>query len=367
MCILQDSYEDWRREAAKMTAIYSNATVTISALDSPGSTTGFLQPRPKDGVIGRGFVIKRNRDNLDYGTNRSILSTRGWCLQERMLSPSLLHFSREQMYWECRTGVNQEIMKDEPIVYRSNFTLVRKVFGMGTSLTFRDWYHTVEEYSRRKLSYGSDKLPALAGIADRFRSVGIGGEYVAGLWAHDIERGIFWVTNWDPVERPTHARAPSWSWASLDGQVEFQLKGDFQHRHETDLSLSLFKVLQISIGVGMDDPAAPEVQGCLKIRGPVAQMRYQHNDPSDLHGSLAFENEEPIALRAVMDFDRNVSRDCWVLTAGPSDPRILLLEEIDVGTFRRIGCVKWYQDSPNRLELSAEEFSRFLVRDMVLV
>jgi hypothetical protein len=33
---------------------------------------------------------------------RASTNRRGWVLQERVLSPRVLHFSREQVFWECR-------------------------------------------------------------------------------------------------------------------------------------------------------------------------------------------------------------------------------------------------------------------------
>jgi hypothetical protein len=42
LCIIQDSTADWEREAARMCTIYTNATITIAALDSPDSDTGLF-------------------------------------------------------------------------------------------------------------------------------------------------------------------------------------------------------------------------------------------------------------------------------------------------------------------------------------
>jgi hypothetical protein len=45
LCILQDSSEDWQREATKMGEYYRNAFRTLSALDSPDANYGMLQMR----------------------------------------------------------------------------------------------------------------------------------------------------------------------------------------------------------------------------------------------------------------------------------------------------------------------------------
>ena len=45
LCIMQDSAEDWAVEAARMSDVYGGATVTISATNSPSTTSGMLGER----------------------------------------------------------------------------------------------------------------------------------------------------------------------------------------------------------------------------------------------------------------------------------------------------------------------------------
>ena len=44
--------------------------------------------------------------------------------------------------------------------------------------------------------------------------------YVDGLWGNDIFRGLLWHATGDIAEVSSY-RAPSWSWASIDGRVSF--------------------------------------------------------------------------------------------------------------------------------------------------
>ncbi|KAK2780449.1 heterokaryon incompatibility protein [Colletotrichum kahawae] len=384
LCIIQDSADDWRAQAGGMAAVYSNATITISALDSTGSTVGFLQPRPQKPVL---LSCDLTRDNVViqamgkksyHAFNESILNTRGWCLQERLLSPSLLHFGRDQMYWECRAIVHQEDNDFSVCDAMDCFMSVRRDFNRTATPSVDEWYSIVEEYSRRKLTNSSDTFPALAGIADRFRSAGIGGSYIAGLWEEDLELGIFWSAAFfesnevAALGRPSEARAPSWSWASVDGDVAFQ------HHKQGRRRKSAFKVLQAGASLGWDDPTAPKVDGFLKLRGPMAQMSYALDpekkpapkgdlDPKwCVFGSLRFgENTEPITWQAIMDFDRHVSRDCWVLVTGHIKARGILLEEVEAGIFRRIGCI--YISGWDTLNIQHRDFIRFAEREIVLV
>lgn len=85
----------------------------------------------------------------------------------------------------------------------------------------------MEEYSLRSFTFVSDKLPAIAGLA-RLGSTPRD-EYYFGafkdsiipslLWHHlgRIENGKYEHVKQDNMRR----RAPSWSWASVDGKVNF--------------------------------------------------------------------------------------------------------------------------------------------------
>ncbi|KAJ3494907.1 hypothetical protein NLG97_g3771 [Lecanicillium saksenae] len=70
-------------------------------------------------------------------------------------------------------------------------------------------------YSKAKLTKGSDRLPALSGVAARQHEITKDG-YLAGLWRRLIERQLTWDVE-DPMERPPW-RAPSWTWAAVDGE-----------------------------------------------------------------------------------------------------------------------------------------------------
>lgn len=86
----------------------------------------------------------------------------------------------------------------------------------------------VQQYSKRKLTHDSDKLSAISGIVQLIEDAKnlLGGprdRYLAGLWESDLAFGMSWSTTHVPGKishtRPMKYRAPSWSWASLDGEV----------------------------------------------------------------------------------------------------------------------------------------------------
>lgn len=75
------------------------------------------------------------------------------------------------------------------------------------------------EYTGKKLTYGTDRLPALSGIAKVFMR-NLKDIYFAGLWHGDMHRGLLWHGTGDFKVSPTY-RAPTWSWASIDGPITY--------------------------------------------------------------------------------------------------------------------------------------------------
>jgi hypothetical protein len=83
---------------------------------------------------------------------------------------------------------------------------------------FDAWYRVVILYCARSLTFPSDKLPAIAGIARVVQSH-FGGEYGAGLWREDLAMGLCWTVADHVADEPAVSGqeyiAPSWSWACI--------------------------------------------------------------------------------------------------------------------------------------------------------
>jgi hypothetical protein len=78
----------------------------------------------------------------------------------------------------------------------------------------------VNQYSQKKLTFGADVFPALAGLAKEMQSRRKC-NYYAGLWEDSLVSDLLWQSEdeeWYPVghkyPKPIAWRAPSWSWAS---------------------------------------------------------------------------------------------------------------------------------------------------------
>ncbi|MCJ1446912.1 MAG: hypothetical protein MMC23_007420 [Stictis urceolatum] len=86
------------------------------------------------------------------------------------------------------------------------------------------WDAACRDYSRRKLKYQTDKLPALSGLARHFGSRCQEDTYVAGVWLSQLPRVLFWNVpvrgRPDVRTPPSESGLPSWSWISCAGPVE---------------------------------------------------------------------------------------------------------------------------------------------------
>lgn len=236
LCIFQDSRADWNREAPRMAQVYKHAFCTISASCAVDESGGCYRTRNALGIqplkltfnplLDFAVLIysdspKNNQKNGKLG----YIADRGWVFQERALSKRILHFGEEQVHWECVNDDREEIWPSGARAFM--FGGRDRPFFRPTSYEqlahYQGWAGIIEKYSTRKLTYGSDKLPALSGLA-REMQCATQDEYFAGLWRQHIVDQLCWETSPGSTELPKipkNYRAPSWSWASLDSRVQY--------------------------------------------------------------------------------------------------------------------------------------------------
>lgn len=116
--------------------------------------------------------------------------------------------------WDCFKGYGNELEYRKMV---SN-PLRRAPSLLGTDIY---WGDIVMEFTRRNITRDTDRLPALAGLAEQYRKE-TGKQYVAGLWLEDMPEALLWKRHEtsESLTPPTTYRAPSWSWASLEGPVK---------------------------------------------------------------------------------------------------------------------------------------------------
>ncbi|KAJ4256024.1 hypothetical protein NW762_009098 [Fusarium torreyae] len=281
LCIIQDSTEDWTQQAALMCQIYSGAAVTLSADGSKSAADGlfctsqtlasleykaYQDPKQPNNPFVLHQRVYHSTQQSRSQNNTQPIDQRGWTMQERLTSRRVLHFTTEELVWECRTLLECECRRQShssPHLFDH-----RRMHSLET--TYDHWRSVVSQYTKRVLSEDTDKLPALRGLVTRFQelmSYFEGGDmledYLAGLWRGDLVAQLAWKAPSDRAlevfhkakgdmsliglpevmppgihtgawNRIVHKRkhregwhrakdyiAPSWSWAQLHGPVTY--------------------------------------------------------------------------------------------------------------------------------------------------
>ncbi|KAK3984705.1 heterokaryon incompatibility protein-domain-containing protein [Cladorrhinum sp. PSN332] len=253
LCILQDSDEDKSREIGQMARIYQDSYCTISAANAKSVGEGFLQDRPHLGVKGDWFTmpyccpggdgklgVMHVRSEATYDPMNEPINQRGWTLQEHLLPPRLLIYDSYRLRWECQSRQYSNGGASN-LLRRVDFGRISQSLRRGLSMNPGDelspdhqeslhkcWASSLENYARRQLTVGGDKLPAISAIASDYASL-TGDNYLAGLWQRHLGSSLLWnVQVYDgfshkkssrPAGHPS--RAPSWSWASVDNRQIF--------------------------------------------------------------------------------------------------------------------------------------------------
>lgn len=322
LCIIQDDGEDWLDQASAMASIYGGSFVTLAALSSADSTQG-CWTRPRE--AGRtelsryqdfDFDSQRVRvferwpaywhseygDNpyKDHGYGSNPLRTRAWTLQERELSLRCINFAQGQLLWQCRTmkGSSQlpwhEMRPDHddfcPLPLYLNQE--EELTSDGPAFQRGYWYDLVEDYSSRNLTKETDKLPALAGLASRFLEQNSPGRYLAGIWSDHLPSALLWriVNSYErtldpPSFQPTSHlprlpqlhRAPSWSWASIDGEISYEsqrIDTSDNARLPSDSDYGNFAITGFDFqSVASSDLFSPPSDATLQVRGSITELQ----------------------------------------------------------------------------------------------
>jgi len=282
LCILQDDKDDWARESARMAQVYQNAALTISADGAANSSEGLFLPHATKEVPLR---LRQSADSAPVyvrettlaskvnvhaigSTSDEPLRSRGWTLQEWLLSARVAHFTKGEMLWEC--GKTQQCecqLKFDLLGEREDATEWEGKGGYFKNGTL-DWPTVVHEFSGRQLSQETDKLPALSGLA-AFAKTGAERDYVAGLWRSELPEALLWTVEPDKGSEPTPCteyHAPSWSWASIHGRVQLNLLAS------SDEPRLKCNVLDLVAPLATSNPFGALERSYIKVKGAVGKL-----------------------------------------------------------------------------------------------
>lgn len=208
-----------------MGAIYSNAYCNFSATSAADLPVGLFVERNSTPYKALPVTIERQGHHFEcYGysekalphLNDECLMQRGWVLQERLLSPRTIYFGY-QLSWECGKSLAKELFQTgvpspgssgdwgREIPYKlscllntdpnldTNPAIASDTDGeeSSKSVLYKRWSKVLQTYSACKLTFDSDLLPAISGLAHQFGEA-LGDVYLAGLWQGNLLRELLW-------------------------------------------------------------------------------------------------------------------------------------------------------------------------------
>lgn len=408
LCIIQDDPEEMTREIANMPQIYKNAQVTISAAPSRGSREGFLHevqiPSPQDDAFrfkfrcpdGQlGSVIIYGQDNLEH--RRDPIENRAWTLQEHLLSPRLLIFGSRQIWWTCRNvhsnfnsgrGIFCEYSEIGEIRLRFlNIRISQRRRAM-KHIPGNTWLSLVQHYTSCQMSFSQDKLPAISGIAEYYGKK-MKDEYIAGLFRKILLPSLLWKRESPILLRPVY-RAPSWSWAAVDGTVRWELYRGITSEH--------LELLDCRVELESEDAPYGAIKHAeLTLRGRLKQVLWSNAGDYLLEvtsaGGIQHRYLAETILDAVLEpmVEESGMSPVWCLEicawdpddtkwrttlAGaeeiihgrremfvkPGVPKGLILTSDDAKTFRRVGFFSFRDQENFPIERSERENPAFIER-----
>ncbi|KAK3399044.1 heterokaryon incompatibility protein-domain-containing protein [Sordaria brevicollis] len=250
LCIIQDSSSDWELEAARMASVYQNAYLTISAGTAAAAAEGFLEGRQHMAAREKNVyttewsasdntnvettlaarIIPSSVNHWKYMVNHGLpLNTRGWTMQEKILSRRVITYSTHELQWTCLSLNTCECGYLLDSNKRGHNTI-----SINPDLSRREasyqWAKIIAEYSSRCLTYVEDKLPAISGVAHALQPI-FRSAYLAGHWVDNLPEELAWKAmpphpEYNPPssslsssssETTKQYIAPTFSWASIRG------------------------------------------------------------------------------------------------------------------------------------------------------
>jgi len=181
----------------------------------------------------------------DWEFAESPLSDRAWAFQERLMSTRILHYGKSEMFWECSTcsfreGSIKPFAELAHVTREAGFekvdlkrlTCASNLASLPEKEILLIWRRIVSHYSGLLLTRDSDKLPAISGLAALIQQAMSARKfyltYLAGLWKEDMASLLWRFTRGDSAKR---IASPSWSWASYDRPIEWEMLNDSTPRY----------------------------------------------------------------------------------------------------------------------------------------
>lgn len=193
--------------------VYQNAALVIAASGAEDSSRGlfindrsvrtlFELPYRLDAGVKGTFNMMQSLDESDWHPARGPLETRAWTLQERYLARHLITFMPCGITWSCKAMSVDEVGQSIPDFSRTD-----------------NWFRLLVEYTKRSLTFPSDRTEALLGIAGDFVRRSWKDQYIPdyGVWQDRFMEQLLWFQDEPYSDEGQSPNKPSWSWTATGG------------------------------------------------------------------------------------------------------------------------------------------------------
>ena len=260
------------------------------------------------------------------------------------------------MYWECSHSFEEErgiICSSETDFYKE-YSLKAIANGLNSAtqahLTKRRdaWYRMVQEYTSRNITYQSDKLPAFSGVAGALQKL-TGDVCYAGLWKSWFLAGLLWRLQVPELDiyvfAPKHPekldfwRAPSWSFAALEGVVLYDI---LERAGGTDYCAELE---DCSITPSGRNPLGELKSGYANIKGPLTTLTavdQKRNGHTSNGKACTVRLSRQRHVYAGVYFDLETYDTCDVIMITPYAGLAIRSVDSSKNTYVRVGAVVAY-------------------------
>ncbi|KAH8168203.1 hypothetical protein CIB48_g13 [Xylaria polymorpha] len=338
-CIIQDSQDDWEREAMLMAEVYSNAYFTLCTILAEDADAALIRPRdawtyPAELCHLGGQCLSITSLSLNELKQLAAYSTRAWTLQEEKLSPRILYWTPQRMYWSCAT---QELTESSQLQGQRLLTgetssttqaFLRACFDGANLHPF--WKDVVEDYTKRSLTNPKDRFPAISGLAVKYHSSD--NEYLAGLWQQTIAKDLAWRLEFPVPHSRLEERTrsiPSWSWASLPLRIPVKMSRNWDGCKSFGFIGSQSQIedpaaIREKGGVSFEDTAHTDITKGAQVSAIIVRGRMRPLLRPDYERVSWSDVVSPTGSDETFSFERLVDRHVYCLE--PSRSQILVYE-----------------------------------------
>jgi hypothetical protein len=267
ICIIQGNSQDWHSEAAKMGDVYRNAALVVAASGAKDSSRGlFITDRPAETVFRLPYRVAgeiKGTFNMiplstvtDWHPEFGPLQRRAWTLQERHLARRFVSFMPGGISWICQTA---------------------SITETGTPFrgfpSRREWFHLLSDYTGKSLTFPSDRIEAIRGIAQDIQS-SRKDQYISkyGVWEEGLVDQLLWFKEEIYFEDGRSFNMPSWCWANTETRKRWPQES------RDPFYTGLGKTIEMPKEIEIDSAGHLSITGHLNTTQPaLGNVRYEFN------------------------------------------------------------------------------------------